>query len=153
MTAVGFEPTQLALVELESTPLDHSGKLSCVAKKILLYSCWLQSRNFKMSGRRPEPRRDLCPSVRADVDDIRTRETYRQVWWLPNKNLASISGKVVEYTVAIDVTWVRFPAAQTRLRLSSQTKGRWCSGIRTHAGRPLSAQQVDGAAGDFSGHE
>ena len=28
MTAVGFEPTQLALVELESTPLDHSGKLS-----------------------------------------------------------------------------------------------------------------------------
>ena len=23
MTAVGFEPTQLALVELESTPLDH----------------------------------------------------------------------------------------------------------------------------------
>ena len=30
MTAVGFEPTQLALVELESTPLDHSGKLSMV---------------------------------------------------------------------------------------------------------------------------
>ena len=28
MTAVGFEPTQLALVELESTPLDRSGKLS-----------------------------------------------------------------------------------------------------------------------------
>ena len=31
LTAVGFEPTQLALVELESTPLDHSGKLSCCA--------------------------------------------------------------------------------------------------------------------------
>ena len=30
MTAVGFEPTQLALVELESTPLDHPGKLSMV---------------------------------------------------------------------------------------------------------------------------
>ena len=28
LTAVGFEPTQLALVQLESTPLDHSGKLS-----------------------------------------------------------------------------------------------------------------------------
>ena len=28
LAAVGFEPTQLALVELESTPLDHSGKLS-----------------------------------------------------------------------------------------------------------------------------
>ena len=29
LTPVGFEPTQLALVELESTPLDYSGKLSC----------------------------------------------------------------------------------------------------------------------------
>ena len=28
MTPVGFEHTQLALVELESTPLDHSGKVS-----------------------------------------------------------------------------------------------------------------------------
>ena len=28
VTAVGFEPTQLALVEFESTPLDHSGKWS-----------------------------------------------------------------------------------------------------------------------------
>ena len=28
MTPVGFEPTQIALVELESTPLDHSGKVS-----------------------------------------------------------------------------------------------------------------------------
>ena len=30
LTAVGFEPAQLALVELESTPLGHSGKLSTV---------------------------------------------------------------------------------------------------------------------------
>ena len=28
VTPVGFEPTQLALVELESTPSDHSGKVS-----------------------------------------------------------------------------------------------------------------------------
>ena len=27
MTPVGFEPAQLALVELESTHLDHSGKV------------------------------------------------------------------------------------------------------------------------------
>ena len=33
MTAVGFEPTQLALVELEFTPLDHSGKLSMVSAR------------------------------------------------------------------------------------------------------------------------
>ena len=32
LTAVGFEPTQLALVELESTPLDHSGKVSMVTQ-------------------------------------------------------------------------------------------------------------------------
>ena len=30
VTPVGFEPTQLALVELESTPLDHSGKVSWI---------------------------------------------------------------------------------------------------------------------------
>ena len=34
MTAVGFEPTQLALVELEPTPLDHSGKLSLTRRRI-----------------------------------------------------------------------------------------------------------------------
>ena len=34
MTAVGFEPTQLALVELESTPLDHSGKLSLTLSSV-----------------------------------------------------------------------------------------------------------------------
>ena len=28
LTGVGFEPTQFSLVELESTSLDHSGKLS-----------------------------------------------------------------------------------------------------------------------------
>ena len=31
MTAVGSEPEQLTLVELESTPLDQSGKLSLPA--------------------------------------------------------------------------------------------------------------------------
>ena len=34
LTAVGFEPTQLALVELESTPLDHSGKLSLCSRTL-----------------------------------------------------------------------------------------------------------------------
>ena len=40
MTAVGFEPTQLALVELESTPLDHSGKLSLLpCSEFRIYPC------------------------------------------------------------------------------------------------------------------
>ena len=38
MTAVGFEPTQLALVELESTPLDHSGKVSVLHCKWRLWA-------------------------------------------------------------------------------------------------------------------
>ena len=38
MTPVGFEPTQLALVELESTPLDHSGKVSLGCRWAIL-SC------------------------------------------------------------------------------------------------------------------
>ena len=49
MTPVGFEPTQLALVELESTPLDHSGKVSYISwglsYDLLLHQqtslCWL----------------------------------------------------------------------------------------------------------------
>ena len=31
VTAVGFEPTHLSIVELESTPLDHSGTLPLLA--------------------------------------------------------------------------------------------------------------------------
>ena len=36
MTPVGFEPMQFALVELESTPLDHSGKVSTAWKVKIL---------------------------------------------------------------------------------------------------------------------
>ena len=39
LTPVGFEPTQLALVELESTPLDHSGKVSCQAAETRQNTC------------------------------------------------------------------------------------------------------------------
>ena len=39
MTPVGFEPTQLALVELESTPLDHSGKVSLLVSSISIAQC------------------------------------------------------------------------------------------------------------------
>ena len=38
VTPVGFEPTQFALVELESTPLDHSGKVSLALNAMLLCS-------------------------------------------------------------------------------------------------------------------
>ena len=51
MTAVGFEPTQLALVELESAPVDHLCKLSlhmrqtcCTCVKLLH---WLQNNTLR----------------------------------------------------------------------------------------------------------
>ena len=52
MTPVGFEPTQLALVELESTPLDHSGKvsLSCCCGKVFLLSIILLSTAIAQSS-------------------------------------------------------------------------------------------------------
>ena len=43
MTPVGFEPTQLALVELESTPLDHSGKVSCCIEAFGLLGAMLKA--------------------------------------------------------------------------------------------------------------
>ena len=44
MTAVGFEATQLALVELEPTPLDHSGKLSWKPWGFPYYYCTYSDR-------------------------------------------------------------------------------------------------------------
>jgi hypothetical protein len=38
MTPVGFEPTQLALVELESTPLDQSGSVLAIHRSIVFYA-------------------------------------------------------------------------------------------------------------------
>ena len=49
MTPVGFEPTQLALVELESTPLDHSGKVSM--NVVLFHHVWARWKLFSLSLR------------------------------------------------------------------------------------------------------
>ena len=49
MTPVGFEPTQLALVELESTPLDHSGKVSM--NVVLSHHVWPRWKLFSLSLR------------------------------------------------------------------------------------------------------
>ena len=43
MTPVGFEPRKLALVELESTPLDHSGKVSCCIEAFGILSAMLKA--------------------------------------------------------------------------------------------------------------
>ena len=48
---MGFEPTQLALVELESTPLDHSGKVSWAlpAQDVCIAPSATSARKFALS--------------------------------------------------------------------------------------------------------
>eukprot|EP00971_Amphidinium_carterae_P150063 2974714-Amphidinium_carterae.1 len=38
MSTLGFKPMRVTSVELESTPLDHSGKLSCICLRCLVVS-------------------------------------------------------------------------------------------------------------------
>ena len=55
MTAVGFEPTQLSLVELESTPLDHSGKLSYISRVAFIVSEYVLLRRAESDMTLPRP--------------------------------------------------------------------------------------------------
>ena len=74
MTAVGFEPTQLALVELESTPLDHSGKLSCFSPKTLHIYEDFKWRRCKARWQYPSGTRFLmrCQTVaHAEQQDVK----------------------------------------------------------------------------------
>ena len=48
VTPVGFEPTQLALVELESTRLDHSGKVSYTM--VFLRACYGDKRACRLTS-------------------------------------------------------------------------------------------------------
>ena len=60
MTPVGFEPTQLALVELESTPLDHSGKVSWKYSTSYFKLHWVESAWL---------RNQACTPLRLQTDD------------------------------------------------------------------------------------
>ena len=57
MTPVGFEPTQLALVELESTPLDHSGKVSHACSSIDMD---LRCEACSNQDTQPKSQQDMC---------------------------------------------------------------------------------------------
>jgi hypothetical protein len=59
MIAVGFEPTQLSLLELESTPLDHSGKLSL--RQTMLYI-------WPGPNRVERPRAAIANSLTASIE-------------------------------------------------------------------------------------
>ena len=80
LTAVGFEPTQLALVELESTPLDHSGKVSC-------YLPGDMKQGQRVADRRP-PSSDRAHSCHipgqpgALYGAVRCCETLASLWTL-----------------------------------------------------------------------
>ena len=67
MTAVGFEPTQLSLVELESTPLDHSGKLSWKIAQLEFIPKYLRSNSRK----RHTDSEGICtPATSATSEDV-----------------------------------------------------------------------------------
>ena len=55
LTAVGFEPTQLSLVELKSTPLDNSGKLSYISRVAFIVSEYVQLRRAESDMTLPRP--------------------------------------------------------------------------------------------------
>ena len=96
MTAEGFEPTQLALVELESTPLDHSGKLSlqlyaegkcmhsdCPRKfgAVCLYPhTYTPGSKWEMVPRGLEPRTLRLLAVRSNQLSYETLASYLRLW-------------------------------------------------------------------------
>ena len=79
---MGFEPTQLALVELESTPLDHSGKLSlsaCVLKtRTRGCQCYAGGVLFGQAGHVQADRLYLQIHVRAHILRMGRREAQQQ---------------------------------------------------------------------------
>ena len=104
MTPVGFEPTQFALVELESTPLDHSGKVSTVGMtKIAVNTSWTdfffqihenrvspcinppspqqsgsqRDADKKAEGRRPKKRKKKKQQKRWTINSRRRKQTRR----------------------------------------------------------------------------
>ena len=73
MTAVGFEPMQLALVELESTPLDHSGKLSCVYAHAKVFSITANDAESSCASWRKHITRALCWSSTGQETQVSAR--------------------------------------------------------------------------------
>ena len=70
MTPVGFEPTQFALVELESTPLDHSGKVSCYIAKTLARPAQCKDKHARTRRRRI----CACAALARDKNDVSMRD-------------------------------------------------------------------------------
>jgi hypothetical protein len=76
MTGVGFEPTQLALVEHEPTPLDHSGKVSWDLSPSRRQGRRLETaaRQAAREGRFPRQKSNLgrrgCDAMSWPLDDV-----------------------------------------------------------------------------------
>ena len=67
MTPVGFEPTQFALVELESTPLDHSGKVSAAGGTKIVVKASGTDFSFKLMKTEHHPAIDKVEAKSADT--------------------------------------------------------------------------------------
>ena len=88
MTPVGFEPTQLALVELESTPLDHSGKVS-------------MSADARAAEKKPGGQRALHALQPEVAPSKRTTSPQPHVGPLTNKSMNSDTCETMEQSNAL----------------------------------------------------
>ena len=99
MTPVGFEPTQLALVELESTPLDHSGKVSIPCSTPLIIMRFATDAGIS---------RSICPALRLATDfatfcrplpthPVRSQMLHAGKQWRPVSTWRPIGGDQVTY--------------------------------------------------------
>ena len=114
MTPVGFEPTQLALVELESTPLDHSGKVSYISwglsYDLLLHQqtslCWLlpTGSELTMHPFSPPSNSDDCKIGDYNLADLR-------------KNLELVEAVSLRFSFLFFISWY-CPLPQGRSELT-----------------------------------
>ena len=99
MTPVGFEPTQLALVELESTPLDHWGKVSCSLrlKAVLLKLTTKMNHRRAAPGIEPATSRTLSenPATRLSSHVLLLRASLSAAADVRNRSLDPLRGRQV----------------------------------------------------------
>ena len=110
MTPVGFEPTQLAVVELESTPLDHSGKVSLIIanqQQLLTPNTYLLCRSTIDYSRL-----QVIPSCsQAHHKNLSTKTQYVNEGTTENFPNPETQRKIIVlYAVTLCCTLLHFPA-------------------------------------------
>ena len=132
MTAVGFEPTQLSLVELESTPLDHLGKLSCTSALPFLQSEVLQK---PFLGKLAEARARECNRRQNEL-----RVVAFDIFMPPKKKTVCPSGLRGWTQVPLaQAAWVQIPQLSFISRSIRAHMRRCAPKLRTRHTGPLAS--------------